>query len=127
MFHTLVVVHAKSMSDASNWKTGTFGFYWDGAYIGSVQITDGVTSRELDNMISYGCIKPYNPSLYSGNALGSNLNPPFKEIGSKDSGFAVQEMRFSTKVWSPVEAKAYAERFPAAVQAKTPGFAILIR
>ena len=127
MFHTLVVVHAKSMSDASNWKTGTFGFYWDGAYIGSVQITDGVTGRELDNMISYGCIKPYNPSLYSGNALGSNLNPPFKEIGSKDSGFAVQEMRFSTKVWSPVEAKAYAERFPAAVQAKTPGFAILIR
>ena len=126
MFHSLVVVHAKGMSNASNWRTGTFGFYWDGAYIGSVQISDGVTGRELENIISYGCIKPYNPHLYNTNG-DVNFNPPFVEIGEKSSGFAVQEMRFSTEVWSPVEARAYAERFPAAVQGNPIGFSILVR
>ena len=126
MFHSLVVVHAKGMSNASNWTTGTFGFYWDGAYIGSVQISDGVTGRELENIISYGCIKPYNPHLYNTNG-NADYNPPFVEIGEKSSGFAVQEMRFATEVWSPVEARAYAARFPAAVQRRPAGFVILVR
>lgn len=126
MFHSLVVVHAKGMSNASNWRTGTFGFYWDGAYIGSMQISDGVTDRELENIISYGCIKPYNPHLYNTNG-DVIYNPPFEEIGEKSSGFAVQEMRFSTEVWSEVEARAYAERFPAAVQRKPSGFIVIVR
>ena len=85
-----------------------------------------MTGRELENIISYGCIKPYNPHLYNTNG-NADYNPPFEEIGEKSSGFAVQEMRFSTEVWSEVEARAYAERFPAAVQRKARGIVILIR
>ena len=120
-YHSLVIVHARNQkNDSYTWQTGTYGIYWDGKYVNSLVNTDSRGLQFMDNL-RYGAI--YNRSLGGD---GSSAQPYYVEPGLA-SGLAFQDVRFYTKVLTSAEARAYAERFPAAVQAKTPGFAILIR
>ena len=122
-YHSLVIVHAKNQRNGNKtWKTGTFGIYWDGKYKGSIVNQDSGGLEFMDNL-RYGAIYNRVPEYRSND---SYYYPNYVEP-DQASGLAFQDVRFYTKVLTSAEARAYAERFPAAVQAKTPGFAILIR
>ena len=119
-YHSLVIVHARNQkNDANAWQTGTFGIYWDGKYKGSIVNTDSRTLMFMDNL-KYG--KIYNRTL-SGD--GSALQPYYVEP-EKASGMAFRDVRFYTKVLTSAEARAYAEEFPVADQARPRGVMILV-
>lgn len=108
-FHTLVVVYSRNLKEAmgstesgstndgdlsQNWVTGGFSFYWDGEWVGSLSTWNGGTSKTLMDTMTY-C------TLY-GNRPSDCI-----ELADASSGVAFRDFRFTPKVWTSAEAKAY--------------------
>ena len=104
-FHTLVISYSRDLlpGAVASSQSGIFVFYWDGQYAGCL-LTAHSTNRPLRNGIQYGNVIG-GTSLWTGEC-------PYKSLVASSDDVRLQDMRFTTNVWTAAEAMLYAARYP---------------
>ena len=94
-FHSLVLIHGRNQkaNNANNanksWSSGVISIYWDGEWKGALSTSDPAASNE-------------RPFLKNSVPSGT-----YNELTDSSCGAAFRDLRFTTNVWTSVEAHAY--------------------